>query len=40
MLFNRSLAAYDIPARPGWMALNLFFNTGIDDTNAMFFDEP
>jgi aminomethyltransferase len=38
--FNRAITPYGVPERPGWMALNLFFNTGIDDTNAMFFDEP
>ena len=38
--FNDAIAPYDVPERAGWMALNLFFNTGIDDTNAMFFDEP
>ena len=38
--FNTEIAPYDVNALPGWMALNLFFNTGIDNTNAMFFDEP
>ena len=38
--FNEAIAPYNVENRPGWMALNLFFNTGIDDTNAMFFDEP
>jgi uncharacterized protein YcgI (DUF1989 family) len=32
--FNTEMRPYDIDERPGWMALNLFFNTGIDDTNA------
>ncbi len=38
--FNAALAPYGIQSRPGWMAINLFFNTGIDDTNQMYFDEP
>jgi len=38
--FNAAIQPFDIEEHPGWMALNLFFNTGIDDTNAMFFDEP
>ena len=38
--FNRALAPFGIQSRPGWMAINLFFNTNIDDTNQMYFDEP
>ena len=38
--FNRALAPFGIASRPGWMAINLFFNTNIDDTNQMYFDEP
>jgi len=38
--FNRGLAPFGIQPRPGWMAINLFFNTNIDDTNQMYFDEP
>ena len=38
--FNRALAPFGIQQRPGWMAINLFFNTNIDDTNQMYFDEP
>ena len=29
--FNKQLAPYGIAARKGWMALNLFYNTGIDE---------
>jgi aminomethyltransferase len=29
-----------VRARKGWMAINLFFNTNIDDSNQMYFDEP
>ncbi len=38
--FNRALQPHGVEARKGWMAINLFFNTGIDDTNQMYFDEP
>ena len=38
--FNLALAPYGVEARRGWMAINLFFNTGIDDSNQMYFDEP
>ena len=38
--FNTVLAPYGVVARPGWMAINFFFNTNIDATNQMYFDEP
>ena len=38
--FNKALDPYGVEARKGWMAINLFFNTGIDDANQMYFDEP
>jgi len=38
--FNRALQPFGVRPRPGWMAINLFFNTNIDDTNQMDFDEP
>jgi aminomethyltransferase len=38
--FNRALKPFGVRPRPGWMAINLFFNTNIDDTNQMDFDEP
>jgi aminomethyltransferase len=38
--FNLALQPYGVEARRGWMAINLFFNTGIDDANQMYFDEP
>jgi aminomethyltransferase len=38
--FNRALQPFGIQPRPGWMAINLFFNTNIDETNQMYFDEP
>ncbi|MGD9502666.1 MAG: DUF1989 domain-containing protein [Methyloceanibacter sp.] len=38
--FNGELAAYGIAPRKGWMALNFFYNTGIDQNNVIYFDEP
>lgn len=38
--FNRALQPFGVQARPGWMAINLFFNTNIDDSDLMAFDEP
>ncbi len=38
--FNHALAAHSIAPRPGWMAMNFFFNTGYDDHNQLFSDEP
>ena len=38
--FSRALEPYGVRARQGWMAINLFFNTSIDDANQMYFDEP
>lgn len=38
--FNAALAPYDIGARPGWMAANFFFNTGVDAHGVMVADEP
>ncbi len=38
--FNRALDPYGITARKGWMALNFFYNTGIDANNVIHFDEP
>ena len=38
--FNLALEPYGVRARKGWMAINLFFNTGVDDNNQMYFDEP
>ena len=38
--FNDALQPFGVEARRGWMAINLFFNTGIDDANQMYFDEP
>jgi aminomethyltransferase len=38
--FNKQLAPYGVAARKGWMALNFFYNTGIDANNVLYFDEP
>jgi aminomethyltransferase len=38
--FNKQLAPYGIAARKGWMALNFFYNTGVDANNVLYFDEP
>ncbi len=38
--FNAALAPYGIADRNGWMALNFFYNTGIDAHNVLYFDEP
>jgi aminomethyltransferase len=38
--FNGALAEYNVTARPGWMAVNLFFNTGIDGHGVLYTDEP
>ena len=38
--FNKALSEYGITGRPGWMAINFFFNTAIDDHGVMYSDEP
>ena len=38
--FNRALAPYGVTPRRGWMALNFFYNTGIDENNVLYLDEP
>ena len=38
--FNAQLAPYGIAARNGWMAINFFYNTGVDAHNVLYFDEP
>lgn len=38
--FSNQLEAYQVPRRKGWEAINFFFNTGVDDTNAIHVDEP
>ncbi|MFZ1726530.1 MAG: DUF1989 domain-containing protein [Albidovulum sp.] len=38
--FNFALKDRGVTARKGWMAINFFFNTGIDDHGVMYSDEP
>ena len=38
--FNNALANFNVTGRPGWMAINFFFNTAIDDHGVMYTDEP
>lgn len=38
--FNAELSPYGVAARRGWMAMNFFYNTGIDDQNLLGLDEP
>ncbi len=38
--FNTALAKFDVTGRPGWMAINFFFNTFLDDHGVMYSDEP
>ena len=37
---NAAWAPYGVAARRGWEAVNFFYNTHIDDTNQIYFDEP
>lgn len=37
---NADLAQYEITPRGGWPAINFFFNTMLDDTNAIGMDDP
>ncbi len=38
--FNTALQGRGVDARPGWMAVNLFFNTAIDAHGVLISDEP
>ena len=38
--FTSALSKHGVEARPGWMAVNLFFNTNIDAHGVMISDEP
>ncbi|MEF3049013.1 DUF1989 domain-containing protein [Pseudotabrizicola sp. L79] len=38
--FNAALARHGVDPRPGWMAVNLFFNTNIDAHGVLISDEP
>lgn len=38
--FSTVLKPYTVAPRRGWMAMNFFYNTGIDDDNQFYLDEP
>lgn len=38
--FNAALSKYNVTGRPGWMAINFFFNTFLDEHGVMYSDEP
>ena len=38
--FNRVLEPYGIASRPGWPAINLFFNTSVSHDGSISLDEP
>jgi len=38
--FNGELEPYPIAARKGWPAINFFYNTGFDEQNVLYMDEP
>ncbi|HEY4163709.1 MAG TPA: DUF1989 domain-containing protein [Dongiaceae bacterium] len=38
--FNNQLERFGLARRPGWQAVNLFYNTGITAQNAIFLDDP
>jgi len=38
--FNAELDPYGVAPRRGWMAMNFFYNTGVDDSNLLNLDEP
>ncbi len=38
--FNTALESHGVTPRAGWMAINFFFNTGLDEHGVMYSDEP
>ena len=38
--FNNVLEGYGLDRRRGWQAVNLFYNTGVNASNAIFLDDP
>jgi aminomethyltransferase len=38
--FNAALAPHGVTGRAGWMAINFFFNTALDEHGVMYSDEP
>ncbi|MEO1846563.1 MAG: DUF1989 domain-containing protein, partial [Pseudomonadota bacterium] len=37
---NQTMAPFEVRPRRGWEAVNFFYNTGIDEHNVLFLDEP
>ena len=38
--FNTALESTPVAPRPGWMAMNFFFNSGVDEQNQLTFEDP
>lgn len=38
--FNLAMDRFGFARRPGWQAVNLFYNTGVNAANAIFLDDP
>ena len=38
--FNGALQPFGIAPRAGWQAMNFFYNTGVDEHNVLYLDEP
>ena len=38
--FNQALSKFSVSGRPGWMAINFFFDTFLDEHGVMYSDEP
>ena len=38
--FSKAFKKYEVKSRKGWIAINLFFNTSINQLNVASFDEP
>jgi aminomethyltransferase len=38
--FNTALASTPVAPRRGWMAMNFFFNSGIDEQNQLYLEDP
>ncbi len=38
--FNKALSKFGVSGRPGWMAINFFFNTFLDEHGVLYSDEP
>ncbi len=38
--FNTALESTPVAPRPGWMAMNFFFNSGVDEQNQLTYEDP